>query len=180
MKKMTPLKVMLILLALLASSYYLPTLFHDVETERLTKKVTDAIRAAKENFNRDEHISKLNVQISDYHEAMLGNKAVEDLHHGCIYDPKDSGSEKPLMEGGFRFLENIDNTQIKNIDVKVVEYQAKYPRALFMVDFFSVLITRDPEGNILHWNKPRTGFSIWYAPENALDFICPVSGVIFS
>lgn len=164
---------------LVALSYSLPAFYHDAETERLTKKMTNAIRVAKENFNRDEHISKLNVQISDYHETMFGNP-VEDLHHGCIYDPKDGDSEKPLMEGGFRFLENIDNTQIKDIDVKVVEYQAKYPRALFMVDFFSVLIARDHEGNILHWNKPRTGFSIWYAPENALDFVCPVSGVIFS
>ncbi len=180
MKKMHLLNAILIMIILVAFSYSLPTFYRVGELERLTKRTTEAIRTAKENFNRDERISNLNVELMSRHQTMLGSNPIENLHHGCIYDPQSGNPEKPLMEAGFRFLENINKVQLKDIETTITGYQAKYPRAWFMVDFFSVFIARDHEGKILNWNKHKDGFSIWYAPDNAFDFVCPARGVIFS
>lgn len=136
-------------------------------------------RVVKENLDRNERIVKLDIKLRERHAMMFsGEIFTRDLHSGCIYEPHESTSAKPLIFGAFRFLKNIDNAQLNNIELVLAGYQMKYPRALFMVDLFSTLIARDHEGNILNWDRRNDGLSIWYAPKNAFDFICPISGVI--
>lgn len=101
---------------------------------------------------------------------------------GCLYQPQDVDIKKPpLISGGFRFLLNAYTPNPEKFEEDTLAfYRMKYPRALFMVDPEIVLITRGPEGEIFGSEGRHGGFSIWYAPPDALDYLCLPRGMLFA
>ncbi len=149
----------------------------------LLSVINEYRQRAGQQFSHNEIAAEINKNTMEhYASAFDGISTLENIHAGCLYEPETKDHKQSLVQGGFRFLVNIyEGTDAsQKIEELIASYERKHPRALFVVDPLAVLIAHGPEGEILGWEWRHVGFSLWYAPADALDFVCPAKGMVFA